>query len=514
MTKQILLWIDDSSYLQYCIASLVQEQINCNVYAIADVNEKGKQYLQNQTFTKFKKIWFLRDHISLSNSIPDMQYLEKFEENYKINLWVLAYSERLFYRYNVYHKFSRDEILTILEKECRIFEEILGKVSPDYVFIKFSDFHQNHLFLELAKSLKIKVLTLAPTKLGNSCHVSQEQEKIDQTKNMESFSENELNNKLKNYLKLHDPYIKDKQKAFSEKTTNKKRIFLFIKFLSKTNTLEYKNYYANFGRSILKILLIQTPLIFKNYFRTKFLDKNALKKFTENKIIFFPLHLEPDRATLINSPFYSDQLDVILNVAKSLPIGYTLLVKEHGSQSLLLWRKTSFYKKILSIPNVKLIHPFVDPKNILKKSSLVITIAGTVGLEALFYNKPVLVFADTTYSSIPGVFRLDEISKLPSLIRTALSSKINDSGAKEIIQLIEQETIPIDLTELHGSMMQILGAKGVNDLVIPTNLKFEKFLKKHIVQINFLVSKHIEKMKLYDDDKIIIGKKKDLMHFD
>ncbi len=513
LEKKILIWIDDGSYLQYCISSLVKEQIGCKIYAVADVNETSKQYLQNQDLVKFEKIWFLRDYLPINNFTPDAEYLQRFEDTYKINLWLLAYSERLFYRYNPYHKFSRNEILTILEKECKLYEEVFKKSNPDYVFMKFSDFQQSHLFLELAKSFNVHILTLAPTKLGNSCHISQEQEKIDQTKDSKKIPENEITEKLKNYLKLHDPYTKDKQKESIEKVTNKKRISLFSKLLSKTNTSEYKNYYGNFGRTAKNIVFIQLPLALKNYFRTQFLDKNSVKKFPDEKIIFFPLHLEPDRATLINSPFYSDQLDVILNVAKSLPVGYTLLVKEHGSQSLLLWKKTSFYKKILSIPNANLVHHSVDPKKILEKCDLVITIAGTVGLEALFYNKPVLVMADTTYSSMSGVFRLNHISDLPELIRKALSANIDDSGAKEMIRLMENESIPVDFSELQASMMQILGSQGIPDLVEPNISKFKKFLQKHEGELKILVTKHIDKMSLYDGDKIIIGDKKDLMHF-
>jgi hypothetical protein len=513
LNKKILIWIDDSSYFQYCIASLVQEQVNCKVYAVADVNENSKKFLQNQTFVKFEKIWFLRDHVYLQNFKPNTDYLEKFEETYKINLWVVAHSERLFFKYNAYHKFSRDEILSIIEKECHLYEEVLKEFKPDFLFIKYTDLHQNHLLLELAKSLKIHILTLAPTKLGNSCHISQEQEKIDQTNDLTEISEKDISEKLQNYLKFNDPYIKDMQKKISEKITNKKRISLLNQLFPKTNTLEYKNYYGNFGKTVPKIIIIQLQSMLKNYFRKQFLNKNAIKNTSYEKIIFFPLHLEPDRATLINSPFYTDQLDIIFNIAKSLPTRYKLFVKEHGSQSLLMWKKTSFYKKILSIPNVELVHPSMNPKKMLEQCKLVITIAGTTGLEALFYNKPVIIMTDATYSSMPGVFRINHITELPEVIRTALSTKIDDSGAKEMIRLIENEAIRIDYTELQESVMHILGSQGISDLIIPTISKFKKIFYKHENELKILASKHIEKMNFHDENKIIIGKKKDLMHF-
>ena len=53
------------------------------------------------------------------------------------------------------------------------------------------------------------------------------------------------------------------------------------------------------------------------------------------------------------------------------------------------WRDQSFYKDIIKLQNVKLVHPSVNPRDILEKCDLVTTIAGTVGLEALFFEKPV-----------------------------------------------------------------------------------------------------------------------------
>ena len=54
-----------------------------------------------------------------------MEYLTKFEEKYNIDLWKLAINERLFYRFFNFHKFTQDEILSIDEDACRLFELVL-----------------------------------------------------------------------------------------------------------------------------------------------------------------------------------------------------------------------------------------------------------------------------------------------------------------------------------------------------------------------------------------------------
>ena len=66
---------------------------------------------------------------------------------------------------------------------------------------------------------------------------------------------------------------------------------------------------------------------------------------TKKPFIFFPLHLEQEMSLLIQAPFYTNQLEIIKNLVKSLPIGYELYVKEHPLMYVRSWRKISIYKE-------------------------------------------------------------------------------------------------------------------------------------------------------------------------
>jgi len=74
---------------------------------------------------------------------------------------------------------------------------------------------------------------------------------------------------------------------------------------------------------------------------------------------------------LILAPNYTNQVQVITNITKSLPEGYELYVKEHPVNVFREWRPVNDYKKIMELPNVKLIHPSVKSIDLIKKSSLV-----------------------------------------------------------------------------------------------------------------------------------------------
>ena len=247
------------------------------------------------------------------------------------------------------------------------------------------------MLFELARAKNIKILTLSGAKLANATHISSDTDVIDETKQDVSVSDLEI----ETFLKEHDPYKQDEIKKKKEFPTSKKRIRNLLKY---NKSQQDENYYPNFGKKSYKFILKNIQLTFSALQRKRFLDKNSIKNIEDEHFVYFPLHVEPERSILITAPFYSDQIEVITNIAKSLPVGYKLYVKEHGSMELNFWRDQSFYKDIIKLQNVKLVHPSVNPKQIIKKCELVTTIAGTVGLEALFFKKPVIVFSDVIFS--------------------------------------------------------------------------------------------------------------------
>ena len=132
--------------------------------------------------------------------------------------------------------------------------------------------------------------------------------------------------------------------------------------------------------------------------------------------VYMPLHLIPESTTFVKAPFYINELFIIEQVSKSLPIGWQLYVKEH--QSMLGERSFSFYKAVRKFPNVKLVkfNYYEDPKPWIQNSKGVITIAGTSAYEAAMLGKKSIVFADVPFTLIEGVTRIQSFQELPSLI--------------------------------------------------------------------------------------------------
>ena len=118
-----------------------------------------------------------------------MDYLEKFEKKYKIDLWKLIQNERIFLYYN-FHKFSQNEMLNILEQECRFFENILEKIKPDFFFSKIPSLHHHELFYEMCKNSGVHVQIINFSMLGQKSTLTQEHETFDFTENLENLENN------------------------------------------------------------------------------------------------------------------------------------------------------------------------------------------------------------------------------------------------------------------------------------------------------------------------------------
>ena len=98
------------------------------------------------------------------------------------------------------------------------------------------------------------------------------------------------------------------------------------------------------------------------------MKKNLITQINDQSpFVYFPLHIEQEQVLLISAPFYTNQIEIIRHVTKSLPVGYKLFVKEHPVMSTRGWRSISEYKEIMQIPNVVLIHPSLKSENLIKK---------------------------------------------------------------------------------------------------------------------------------------------------
>jgi len=496
MKEKIIVWIDNN-FMQFCLCYYLQKEIDADFYAIIDVPHNTRSFFEHQNIVKFKKVWYYHNH-TLPIKNPDLQYLASFEKNNKIDLWKLAINERIFYNYNDFYNFSENEILSILENECKFFESVLREINPDHVIMHEPYFHQDQLFCELSKSNNHNVMLFFFSDVGYRCEIAK---KVQYSDNISDIKEKESHRSFEELLKYH--HSRNDQKRIHRQNVdpfgNKKNIFnASIEYMFKSKNPSIKTHYSYFGHTKFKTIINALSKSLKTRLRQKYIDKNLIKNADfSKKFIYYPLHIEQERSTLIETPFFTSEIDFIRNIAKSIPIDHVLYVKEHPSQITRQWRTREFYDEIKKIPNVYVIHPYSSSEDLMKNCSLVITLSGTSGYEAAFYQKPSILGADYDWAVLPSVERLESIQELPKLIQKCLEKEVDPKSLDEFITFKENNTF-----EFYGAQFHELYAKKffhggrLADVKITDEVMME-FLAENKSNLELFVKAFVKKINDY-----------------
>jgi hypothetical protein len=186
--------------------------------------------------------------------------------------------------------------------------------------------------------------------------------------------------------------------------------------------------------------------------RDRYITRTRLR---EQRYAFYPMHTEPEVSLLVYGRPFINQIEVIRQLALSLPVDMRLVVKEHP------WmvgkRTRSAYAKLLNIPRVHIASPDMDARDLIAGAALVGVITGSNALEAAMLGRPVITFGDCPYNALPAamVRRCDDLRELPSLIRTMIEGHENDEAALEayvsaVFELSESVNLYSVLLEKRG----------------------------------------------------------------
>ena len=493
-------------FTHFCIAKFLKEQKNCKSFAIVDFDEKAKPFFQNQNLINFEKLWFYKDSIKNNLSNPDLEYLSSFEKKYDINLWKIIYTDKTFYKFNNYYHFNNDEILSLIEQEAKFFEKILDDSKPDFYAAYLPQSHHERLLYEMCRAKKIPILMLSPARIAGRFMVTNDDSlQLDTMDNELKTSQNKTKTleEIRSYMEKYDAtsYISKMRKASFE-TNRIKRYKSILKFFFSFDSSNYDSRYSNYGRTKTKVFLNKIKLNIQRKRRQSFIDKNLIHEIDlEVPFVYFPLHYEPEYVLLSGAPYFDNQLAVITSIAKSLPVGYKLYVKEHPQQGTIGWKDINFYKSIMRLPNVYLLHPTISSNKLVQNSSLVCNIAGTTGLEAALYNKPTVLFSDQIYSKLPSVHRVKNLEELPQIIKTALQKQVNVSELSRLIEIIDKNSINFDLDGMGIDFAYRFGFKGpVMDAELPTD-EVVSFIEDHKSDFQALADAHIKKINQYKESQ-------------
>jgi hypothetical protein len=480
--ENIIVWLDFDAYayVNFGIISALSKLDKFNFIGIV-ANQENLSFFQNQQIIPFKKLIYYPD-CYIQKPTFNLENLKKFEEKYELNLWLDVYTERSFYKYwTDFHKFTKEEILSIAENSISFFVDILEKFKPKLVLMQQAGENISNLLLyRIAKKMKIKILMPIPVHTHNTIIIS------------DNIGSREISDEFKKLMKnfMNESEIYDEefikksnmietvnvQLKFNSNTTFSQKINHYIKRLSHNPEPIYKN----IGKTKLKMIKYKYQNHFEIKKRKQFLDNKSIKSIEDKKFVYYPLQSEPEAKVLTESPFYSNQIALIENIARSIPIDLVLYVKEHPIQKTKLWRTIDDYKKILALPNVKLVHPSVNSQELISKSQGVVVINGSIGFEGLFYKKPIILFGDEYYDELSMVTKIISLTTLPDVINNALSNfKFNNKELNALMQVVNDQTISVPYFSIikDGVVLSSI-QRNENDFNL-TIKHFQKFYDTH-----------------------------------
>jgi hypothetical protein len=362
-------------------------------------------------------------HYDLDECINYLQRLELAEVLETVN--VMAYADRIIRSY------SFERVLTILTGVCRFWEKLFHEAQPDVVVGEVACASE-WIAWSLAKAQGIHYLipysgpiprrfffVRSPVGGWDSTELLYREAKerglsAEQTLLAEDFLSTFRVRKMRS--PIHAPAFRSPvtldRTAWDRLVQRIKRVPFRVRTHLEDSYFEVGSYNgtAPWEGALKDLLRMARHLVGE----AVIFDTDALP----GQKVYFPLHVQPEFNIDVRAPFCTNQLALIESIAKSIPVGYRLVVKDHPGMRG--YRPMSYYRQLKRLYNVQLLSPAIDSHSIIQNSEVVLTIVGTTAWEGILYERPVVAFGPLAYRSFDLLYNCPNASDLPSVLAEAI----------------------------------------------------------------------------------------------
>lgn len=473
----LLIYITEESSVRMVLQLVSRMKLrygNQNFYCIAytstvknKIKELDKEELFSKIFTQSDTNIEQNDPLSNEEKIK----IASIEKDYsRETIWNYVYQDRhltftksgFLFSYGSKHK-RNTQLRTIIKRFIYV-EKIFEDIKPDLLFYATHDYGTSIAAIAWEVASRIRLPIYVPnyakyesnfilnTDIYGEFPEFSEQFAINYADKAFNINEETIDYLSKFQSNNKQAFYIDRSELQTPKVVGR-RVLSFCKLLM-LNKSKNKDHLRVSGLKIIKDKIIVSR-------RLNSLKNNnvfeAFDKKTKETFVLFPLHFEPELVLLLQSQPFLNQLNVIQHIARNLPNNVILYVKENPTSAGR--RKLSYYEKIKSIPNVKLIGGDVNSIDVMKEALGVITIIGTSGIEAFLLGKPVITLSNTNYNFLPSIINCKNYNRLPSYVRGFSGYKLNRHEQLVFLQTLIDLSINVNLVELFKDVND----KGVTD---------------------------------------------------
>lgn len=488
--KILLIFHDEQSYVMYYISKrLMQDnEVFCffcgysetyqkknemnryTYYSTLELLGKERVFTQNELLDTWKEKW---------KAPPiDFEFLDGIEQKYthfknlRLQLLCGQDASRNFHDREVFNYSTFEQDCFLMELTYRCCLKMIEHVSPDYIFDDEDDTMARAVINEIAYKREVPYISIAYSRYDGYV--------------IPTFC---LGNKIDNYfLDRYKSYVKGIRTA----EEGKKRL---VEYRAKKNIVEKKYIGTSTTQNkpynkleLLKLIygisvycfqngiatrghsrgFEKSVLFSSNYWnywkwrmkilfrRQKLFKKNRYFQTPSHKesFVYMPLHLIPESTTFVHAPYWIDELALIKNISKSLPIGWKLYVKEHPA--MVGERNLDFYNDIDKLPNVTMValDYFSSSKEWILNSKGVITINGTTAYEAAMLGKKAIMLGTAPFEILEGITKLTDLNQLNKAVAELDKPLENRKSCEAYIQTVLDFGGQVDIHGTKGAMRE------------------------------------------------------------
>lgn len=399
---------------------------------IVFVENRYKTFLYESIANKLiqdgHEIYFLVQNHSFKPSKAFSQFIIKYPKNLIENIQKIEYIEKIIKSDRQINHFKTKSVGHFYYYDKEI-SDFLESVSPDIVFGESTAFHE----LLTIENCKIKgILYLNPS----TCRYPKGRFSFYKYDSLTPYQGSGDNLEDREALHIINQIIEKKATPDYMKVQASPHKKILIDKLKKTYEF-WNGERFNTPNPIVKFEIEKAKnLIIKKW------DENAKHKVESDDTfkILYPLQMQPEANIDVWGKKYRNQTELIKKLSLILPENTTLYVKPNPKSKYELSHE--LHGIVSNASNIKHLHHLTNMEDILPKIDLVITVTGTIAIECILGNTPVITLIKTINNQANNCKYLCNLEKELSLeidsIKKNGFSKISTQEKIEFINTLNK----------------------------------------------------------------------------